>query len=557
MAQLSILFNTEELSADTWYNANIEDFRQSICVTRHTTSTLDIFIWGDIAYRHLDRQITSEILNNRFESYCGRSWIAINNKSRIINFATDTYGAFPILYYKNNNDIVLASSRTALNQSLKKPLELNKHSLKEIVVLGQLFSSNSILKNTTHFMGNTQATLTIKNSDFTQKSNKNEIFNSNLKTKYSDAKEALIEAVRMSVNSGINPLISLSGGLDSRAILAACDLLNLKPDALCYGVANSTDVNYAKLLANSCGLILHHPTNLKTNITDSVIHRVSKASMGEVPFHHAHALIDDKILNKTLGRSIITGTGAESYRAFYYDRGMPGFNFFDLSLLNNWSTPRIKRYIQEEFLKQTHPLLAPLLGHKSIEEKIEPVFERYINPLLPATKQADIFYLTTRCQRMVVAGQQLLDSYYNRSHPFLNHDVVKTMLHLPAKLKLHSTFHRQFIADVSPKLANLPWDKTQKPLKKGLNFSEKYPGLATKIKLNAAYGKASKPMYLYGYHHLNANVLDDTLRLITDNDSEFCTLKHLVQKHKLENYLIGFGLIWLNMNNPIKLQKAG
>lgn len=49
MAQLSILFNTEELSADTWYSTNIEDFRESICVTRHTTSTLDIFIWGDIA----------------------------------------------------------------------------------------------------------------------------------------------------------------------------------------------------------------------------------------------------------------------------------------------------------------------------------------------------------------------------------------------------------------------------------------------------------------------------------------------------------------------------
>jgi len=154
-----------------------------------------------------------------------------------------------------------------------------------------------------------------------------------------------------------------------------------------------------------------------------------------------------------MGRSLVTGTGAETYRAFYYDRGMPGFSLFDFKALNTWTIPRIKRYIKEELIKQTHPILASLISESTFLNRIESVFENSINAGLPATKQADIFFLTARCQRMVVAGQQLLDSYYSRMHPFLNDDAVNTMLNLPAGLKLHSKFHRKFIEDVSLKLA--------------------------------------------------------------------------------------------------------
>ena len=279
--------------------------------------------------------------------------------------------------------------------------------------------------------------------------------------------------------------------------------------------------------------------------------------MGELPFHYAHALIDEEIVLNTMGRSLVTGTGAETYRAFYYDRGMPGFSLFDFKALNTWTIPRIKRYIKEELIKQTHPILASLISESTFLNRIESVFENSINAGLPATKQADIFYLTARCQRMVVAGQQLLDSYYSRMHPFLNDDVVNTMLNLPAGLKLHSKFHRKFIEDVSLKLAKLPWDKTQQPLNKGLSFTVTYSGLTSKLRLNAQFGKQTKPMYQYNYSGLNMRLLDQSLSLISENENEISKLREQIKSHNLEHYIIGFGLVWLNLNPKFQYQKAG
>lgn len=557
MAQLSVVINSPNVSSTSDYQVNIDDFKDSISITRYTKNHIDILIWGDVAYRCLDQTIITQLTQNRFNVFCGRSWMMINQLTQKISIGIDKYGCFPMLFFKNEQHTIFSSSRSALKQSLNSPLMLNKNAMRQLVALGQLFGNESILQNTTHLSANTVTCVDTTTGEYTTQFKANRTFLPTTTSKYKDAKDALIESVRKCVTSSTSPLISLSGGLDSRAILAVCDLLNFKPDALCYGVANSTDVTYAKLLANSCGLKLFKPDSLTTNLSNTVINLVSNASMGEVPYHHAHALIDDKILNKTIGRTIITGTGAESYRAFYYDRGMPGFNLFDYESLNRWTVPKIKRYIEEEFLKQTRPIADLLLSKDACHEKVESVFSRYIDPALAATKQADLFYLTTRCQRMVIAGQQLLDSYYNRSHPFLNDDVVQTMLHLPASLKLRSNFHRKFIADISPKLANLPWDKTEKPLNQGLNFSETYPGLARKLKLQAKYGKATKPMYQYNYAHLDQNLLTQSLLLLAKDENELHELHQLVEKHNLQNYIIGFGLVWLNMNNKFQLEKTG
>ena len=78
MAQLSILFNTEKLSVNNWYNADIEDCKLSAMVTRYTNSEFDILIWGDVSYKNVNKTIIRDLLSNNFTSYCGRSWILIN-----------------------------------------------------------------------------------------------------------------------------------------------------------------------------------------------------------------------------------------------------------------------------------------------------------------------------------------------------------------------------------------------------------------------------------------------------------------------------------------------
>ena len=148
--------------------------------------------------------------------------------------------------------------------------------MREIISLGQLFDTSSIIENTTHITGSTLCSLEVNSGKHTIIKTINRLVSNNSSHSYKDAKEALIESVRNCLKADNNTLISLSSGQDSRAILAVCDLLNLKPDALCYGVANSTYVSYAKALANGCGLTLFHPTSCKTNLSHSTIERLVK-----------------------------------------------------------------------------------------------------------------------------------------------------------------------------------------------------------------------------------------------------------------------------------------
>ena len=541
-----------------WFQANITDFNTSLASTCHSTHLFDIYIWGDVAYRNQDRQITADLLNGLKKCYTGRSWVLINKETRIVYAASDEFGTFPLLVYQHQQLTIIASSRTALINCLEDNVEFNQTALRNLLALGQLFNNDCIIKHTQHFTGESLIKVNLNNHTLEkQKIQAQYVKCLNKTTKYSHAKDAFIEAVRNCFKNDSNPLVSLSGGLDSRAILSACDVLNLKPEGLCYGEVNSTDVQYAIKLANACNLKLFHSKSSTTHFDTQTIKRITQASIGEVPFHHAHALIDNQLLDQTQGRTIITGTGAETYRAFYYDRGMPGFRFFGQSSLNKYTVPRIERYISEELTKQTWPIAQLLLkGSVSMEKTLNDFIKEHICKYVDAAKQADQFYLKARCQRMVVAGQQLLDSYYNRTHPFLNDEVVCTMLNLPAKYKLHSAFHRKLISDLSPKLAALPWDKTHKPLNRGLTFGQKYPGLLSRFGLNGHFGKRSKPMYQYDYSEVSQSVLLATVNLLGLDDKDKAALISQIRQYKLENYIIGFGLVWLNCVDKAQILKA-
>ena len=560
MAQLALSYSLDDLTdCQAWFNISKKDFERDQSITHDSTNLFEVLIWGDIAQKKQDEQILNDLKCAEYKCYTGRSWLLINKETQIIHACVDEFGAFPILFYQHNKQTIIASSRTALLEQLTSAPEISKEAMKQLLLYGQLFESDCIFKYTYHFSGQTLIKVDAVNRSMSHSSIAASYIRFVIsKSNYSDCKEALIEAVRQSITSSNAPLISLSGGLDSRAILSVCKLLNLKPEALCYGNPHSVDVEYAKLLAKKSDIKLIY-SGEKANLNNpATLKKIALASSGEVPVHHAHALVDDYILQNTKGRTVITGTGAETYRAFYYDRGMPGFSFFGYKCLNNISLPRVKRYIKEEFIKLTGPLFNIMnTGGIDSSEFVEQQVNLLTNQNLDAAKVADQFYLKARCQRMVIAGQQLLDSYYNRSHPFLNGDLVSSLANMPASLKIHSTFHRKFICDVAPELAKLPWDKTLKPLSNGLPLSQKYPGLFAKLHLQPAYGKASTAMYSYDFKDYGDALLNNTLSMILIDPKEVKECIQVIKLNGLYNYVMGFAIVWQHMKNKSTLSKVG
>lgn len=491
--------------------------------TRHyALADWQVYVWGDSAMMGHDCAILTGLIEHQPQSVFGRSWIAINQSQQCLLAATDQLGLFPILAYQTEGYYYLSSDRHLLHRMLGKLPALSTHAMRQLLCYGQILDQTSIIEHATHFSGCRLIKLK-KGLLEAQELSKVRLFATERQSTPKQAIEAFVESVRACLHHADTPLLSLSGGLDSRLILAACQALGQKVPALCYGESQSQDVLIAKLLAKQSGIPLFVGREVQTDRAWQTSRRVSMVGLGEVPLHHAHALLDEDLINQTQSRTIITGTGAEAFRAFYYDRGMPGFELFDQPWLQRFSRPRIYRYITEEF----HRLAGPLFRvFPEFELQLQPLFQQKLaqefDQSLDSARAADQFYLDVRVSRMVVAGQQLLDPYYHRTHPFLAPDVLKTLGSLPARWKVGSAFHRYAIGQLAPQLAEIPWDKTGLPLSHGLPLKNRYPGLINKLGGQGLYGKQAKPMFDYQKfgHRPYEHVLDRVLAYLGCGDDK-------------------------------------
>ncbi|MBQ4860303.1 hypothetical protein J8L98_01190 [Pseudoalteromonas sp. MMG013] len=524
MSQLSVKFNLEHSKATlpkSFYDIDVTCNGDAHAVVQMKNECGHLLIWGDVAQQARDREIWHSVQQNQQPTVAGRSWLFINLLSRTIYAGADLYGLFPVFLYQDTDNIIVSSSRQALVEMLGRPIALNSNAMRCMLTFGQLFNEMSILENTHHISASSTFSLSLSSERLFKLKTGTLSEAANRTTNFSDAVEAVVESVRASIDNCQNPMLSLSGGLDSRLILACCEALNMKLPALCYGNKHSADAKIAAELASVCNIKLYTSSDLAGNVTIENSKRIALAGQGEVPIHHAHALIDASLVAATKNHTLLTGTGAETYRAFYYDRGMPGFSAFGLKCLNRLTMPRVERYITEEYGKTARTAFELFPEYaEQLQAQVRELLQALNDNSYSAAQFADNFYLKVRAARMVVAGQQLLDEDYNRTHPFLSPEVVSAIGSLPANFKVSSAFHRKAICKLSPKLGAINWDKTSKPLNKGLTLFQRYPGLASRFGFGHFFGKSSIPMFEYQYNQDTANNLEAVLKYIGINEEK-------------------------------------
>lgn len=527
MAQLGIRVDAawfEQMAEQRQLSLQIyqRSFETSAGCCLYQLADCELYVWGDCAMRGQDAVIIQGLIAQRPVSVFGRSWMAVQHRSGKVLGATDQLGLFPILLLPQQQDWFICSDRQVLHQLLGSLPALSASAMQQMLCFGQILDGSSIIAGAYHLSASRLFELEQGKLNLTELPRRRPLCESTSAT-FDQALEAFVEAVRQSLHYAVNPIVSLSGGLDSRLILAACMTLGKKVPTLCYGDHRSDDVRIARQLAHQAGYPMFYGQQVHQVQNWQISRRISLIGLGEVPLHHAHALIDDDLLAQTRDSTLLTGTGAEAYRAFYYDRGMPGFELFDQPWLQQLCLPRIQRYIREEFFRVARPIFSIV---PQLETQLSPMFEATLANTLrkevDCTRAADQFYLDVRVSRMVVAGQQLLDPFYQRSHPFLAPDVLSTVGSLPARYKVGSYFHRKAICKLAPKLAEIPWDKTGLPLHLGLPVTARYPGMMQLFGKPAFYGKRSVPMFDYqsGTRMPYEHVLDVVLAYIGIQDEK-------------------------------------
>jgi asparagine synthase (glutamine-hydrolysing) len=416
----------------------------------------------------------------------GSSWIHLDRRTGRIDVAVDRYGAFPVLVGRGRSGPVVANHPLAMAQALGTRAEVDEAAVLQLLGLGQLTGQRSSLRDVEHLTAN--AHLVMHDRARTCTASPPELGHGPRSTPR-QALDALVAAVDVRLRAAPDAILPLSGGLDSRVILAAALASGHRPDCLVYGAKESADVVLARDLAASAGVHLDVGLFCRAGVRRAA-GAIAELGGGIVPLQHGFGLYDDALLARTRGRPLLTGTGAETFRAFYWGRGIPGCGFLGLPALRGLTHKTAARWAREHFERTLGPFsdILPEAG-AALRAELDGLVRRALADARDAAHGLDALYLGERVRRFVIGGQQLLDRDHARLHPFLDAGVVDRLSRLHPRHRLHGRFARWAVQRLAPALADVRWDVTMRPMRAGLAWRERWPGLADRAGLQGIWAK--------------------------------------------------------------------
>lgn len=292
--------------------------------------------------------------------------------------------------------------------------------------------------------------------------------------------EAFVTAVRRMDRAFPEAELELSGGLDSRLILAALPQRSRRDkSAMTIGPAASGDAIVAAQLARKTGL--RHRlissagfAELDADGLQALIGRVAEGYD-----HLANPL--DKLAIVSAGFSDATesparfgGQNGEILRGFYYT-AQP---------LDRTPSEELARRLITWRLESNDRVSDELLTTPEFSEAAAQVHEAIIEMLLGRGDKEwwqalDRLYLTQRMPRWVGAGSTNRFIARTNLYPFLDSDFVDAAMRLPGSAKRNSQAAYRMLSRIDPELAVIPLDNGIVPDQQNRSF----PKLTQKVKL--------------------------------------------------------------------------
>jgi len=441
----------------------------------------------------VDRTATETTLSWGSPACDARSTIVVRPDTGEARVTIDRFGLHPAVMRTEADRTLIASDlSTLMDARPHRCRRLDKNGLISLLAFGQCLGSDTPWRGTRHLPAGAALSVHLGSEPALEQ---NPIVLPNKASRPRQALDALVAAIGAQLEAAPDTMIPLSGGLDSRLLLACAKAAGHRPDTLCYGDPDSADRRIAESLAAAAGSA-HVGRAITTDVIRRATAEIARAGGGEVPVHHGHGVVGARAMADLHGRPVMTGTGSETFRAFYYDRGLPGMSALGSpaagALRGKAVAWALEHFGAAKLAALPHALADP------VRAQLRQAVIGHVDAAPDLARGLDAAYLGVRVRRFVVAGQQLLNRYHPRLHPFLHPDVVTTLSGLPVGWKLGARFHRWAIQQLAPELAGVTWDRTNRPLSSGLTWQERWPGLAARLGHRGRFAKAGTPLADYG-----------------------------------------------------------
>jgi len=260
----------------------------------------------------------------------------------------------------------------------------------------------------------------------------------------------------------------LTGGFDSRALIAALRDSKVDVSTVVSGGATSPDVVISKALAGLLGLP-HRAVEPQPVSTFAEIERALDVTDGEYDCVEYARVYTIQNLHAQSGDITLNGSFGEVARGFWWEVLFPHAG--ERRPIDADKLSRV-RYATDRF----DASLFARAGRLDLVSHMRGVVERTNAGLetLPNTTQMDNVYLNMRMQRWQGRIASSTDGIWPCLSPFMMREVLEVMLRTRSAQRRRSLLIRQFLLQVNPMLANYPLEHGYPPLPMTLSTAHRF-----------------------------------------------------------------------------------
>ena len=271
-------------------------------------------------------------------------------------------------------------------------------------------------------------------------------------------KESLVKAAARVGSAFPRPVCDLTGGYDSRAVVAAFLGAKVPFETTVSGPAESADVRVSRDLARIAG-VRHTHNSAMEPVTFEQAKRAFTVTDGEYDLvDYARTLRNHEKLLERYDISI-NGSFGEVARGYWWELLFPHIGARRVLDARLVASGRYAAGASNSLQFPPEATLDLVSHFAGIIERTNAGLESF-----PNTFQMDHTYLTLRMQRWQGRIASSTDQLWPCLSPFLFRSVLETMLQVPARERRGSALVRRLLVDLHPQFANFPLEHGYPPL---------------------------------------------------------------------------------------------
>ncbi len=299
---------------------NFKELKQKLNIKFRTFSDTEVILH----YYHLYKDKCFKYFEGMW------SIVIFDLKQKKIVISRDRFGEKPVLLYKKNNEIIISSQVSFINEILSTKQSFNYKKINTFLQYGykSIFKDNkTFFKNISHLENGSILTIN-KNFEISKKKywklkNNKDIEKLSLEDHIQNTRELLIKSIELRMISDVPVALNLSGGIDSGAICSIASKIlgkKLETFSLIDSDKRYDESSLINATANDCGVKTNF-INIKKNVNFLEILRKS-TNYNNYPVFTITNLIQNTLCSfiKSKGFKVsLSGSGADEIYGGYYD----------------------------------------------------------------------------------------------------------------------------------------------------------------------------------------------------------------------------------------------